>query len=285
MSEHTHDRLPGLSVKAGRGGALAALAAIALALPSWALAQTATAPSQAQAIQSQATQAQATPSPQAPQQVNSSTAARFIENCNDALKRGIVDAGCQAPIYRNELERLKTEAITTQNPGLLSFVGDAYRNPRSGFSDMGQAYRWYLMAAVRGDPQAMQRLSEMNRAGAGVPRDNVKALGYARLAQRMSLPGAGAKADVLSIINELGDEMAVEEMALAERFATQLTQQIRREDGQAPTLEPGTSPAQLLPRADNRVPGLPHAPMPPPTGSGGSTPGTVLPGVPAPRTP
>ena len=158
--------------------------------------------------------------PAAANPVSATTAARFVEDCNEAMERGVATLGCQAPLYRNELERLKREAVSTQNPQLLSFVGDAYRNPRSGLGDMGQAYRWYLMAAVRGDPTAMQRLADMNRNGMGVPKDAVKALGYARLVQRMVQPG-GAQPNVVSIINELGNEMAVEEVALAERFATQ----------------------------------------------------------------
>lgn len=155
--------------------------------------------------------------------------ARFIESCNEALQRGVAELGCQGPIYRNELERLQREALATQNPQLLSFVGDAYQNPRSGLGDMGQAYRWYLLAAVRGDPRAMQRLTEMNRKGQGVPKDNVKALGYARLLERMAQPDSAAQRNVLSVINELGAEMAVEEVALAERFSAELEARIQRQ--------------------------------------------------------
>ena len=96
----------------------------------------------------------AVPNPAAPSATpqatpGATTGARFIESCNEALERGVAELGCQGPIYRNELERLKREALNTQNPQLLSFVGDAYQNPRSGLGDMGQAYRWYLLAAVR----------------------------------------------------------------------------------------------------------------------------------------
>lgn len=241
---------------------------------------------QAQTPPSATSQTPAARQEQSAQPVNASTAARFIENCNEALRRGVVDPGCQAPIYRNELERLKKEAITTQNPNLLSFVGDAYRNPRTGFGDMGQAYRWYLMAAVRGDPQAMQRLSEMNRSGLGVPKDNVKAMGYARLVQRMTQPGGGTKPNVVSIINELGDEMAVEEIALAERFATQLEAQIRREGGTPGKADLGGNPPASVPvTPESNLPGMPQPSASPPPGTGAATPGTVLPGVPAPRTP
>ena len=145
------------------------------------------APAVTQALAQSPTPAQA----QAPAQAGAPAAgvgARFIESCNEALQRGVAELGCQGPIYRNELERLKREALNTQNPQLLSFVGDAYQNPRSGLGDMGQAYRWYLLAAVRGDPRAMQRLTEMNRKGQGVPKDSVKALGYARLLERMAQP-------------------------------------------------------------------------------------------------
>lgn len=225
---------------------------------------------------------------QTTQPVNPTTAARFIEDCNDAMERGVASLGCQAPLYRNELERLKREAVTTQNPQLLSFVGDAYRNPRSGLGDMGQAYRWYLMAAVRGDPQAMQRLADMNRKGIGVPKDNVKAMGYARLVQRMSQPGA-AQPNVVSIINELGDEMAVEEVALAERFAGQLQERILRESGAGQSgggSDAGGAPSSLTIKPDtSSVPGMPQPAAAPRTPSPAPPPGAVLPGVPAPLAP
>ncbi|MGE8318627.1 MAG: sel1 repeat family protein [Comamonas sp.] len=243
------------------GAAPAILGAVLLGLPLAVLAQ------------------QVSPPPaQAAQAPSASTAARFVASCNDSLERGVTELGCQAPLYRNELERLKREALNTQNPQLLSFVGDAYRNPRSGMGDMGQAYRWYLLAAVRGDPLAMQRLAEMNQKGQGVPKDNVKALGYARLAERLALPGSGAKRNEVQMINELGNEMAAEEVALAESFADQLQARIRRESagetgGAAAAAGTAASPA---PRT---------VPVPAPRqvpGSGAATPGTVLPGVPAP---
>lgn len=216
-----------------------------------------------------------------------SASVRFLEACNQSLEKGVTDLGCQGPLYRNELERLKREAVTTQNPQLLSLLGNAYENPRAGLGDVGQAYRWYLMAAVRGDPRAMQRLSEMNRRGSGVPQDKVKALGYARLAQRLGAPGATAAApDVAQAINDLGSEMAAEEMALAERFALELEAQVLRQTPnapQAPTGAPLTSaPAPALPAAAPSLPGrsLPGVPQ----SSSGPTaplPGARLPGIPA----
>ncbi|MPN09252.1 hypothetical protein SDC9_156541 [bioreactor metagenome] len=194
--------------------------------------------------------------------------------------------GCQAPLYRNELEQLKREALTTQNPQLLSFVGDAYRSQRTGIGDLGQAYRWYLMAAVRGDPRALQQLSDMNRKGMGVPQDSVKALGYARLAERLTPRDGKRQPNVVNLINELGNDMAAEEMALAESFANQLEQRIRRETpglpsnpqaqtspppGALPTSRPATSGAVPAPA------GLPASAAP--------VPGSVLPGVPAPLRP
>ncbi|AVP57195.1 SEL1-like repeat protein [Pulveribacter suum] len=204
-----------------------------------------------------------------------STGARFLESCNLSLQKGVTDLGCQGPLYRNELQRLQREALATQNPQLLSLVGDAYGSRRSGLADAGQAYRWYLLAAVRGDPHAMQRLAEMNRQGTGTPQDKVKALGYARLAQRLALPGtAEAGQDVAQVIDQLGAEMAVEEVALAERFAAELQAQVQH----AGPAAPGASAA-----APSTVPGsgLPGVPLP-----GRSDPGaTALPGARLPGTP
>ncbi|WP_298209729.1 sel1 repeat family protein [Acidovorax sp.] len=214
--------------------------------------------------------------------------ARFIESCNQSLERGVADLGCQGPIYRNELERLKREALSTQNPQLFSFVGDAYENPRSGLGDMGQAYRWYLLAAVRGDPRAMQRLTEMNRKGQGVPKDNVKALGYARLLQRIAQPDVGTPPHMLSLINELGAEMAVEEVALAERFAAELEARIQR---QAAAGEGGDPGAQARPSAAAPGPGLPGMAVMPranpvaPPSAPAALPGSTLPGMPGKTSP
>lgn len=219
-----------------------------------------------------------------------SAGARFLEACNQSLEKGVTDLGCQGPLYRNELERLKSEALTTQNPQLLSLVGNAYESQRAGFADVGQAYRWYLMAAVRGDPRAMQRLSEMNRRGSGVPQDKVKALGYARLAQRLGAPGSAAAAhDVAQTINELGTEMAAEEMALAERFALELESMVRRQSSGEPASgsdalpAPASGPARAVevpPLPGRGLPGVPQHVAP---GGAAVQPGTGLPGMPAPR--
>lgn len=200
----------------------------------------------------------------------------------------MAELGCQGPIYRNELERLKREALNTQNPQLLSFVGDAYQNPRSGLGDMGQAYRWYLLAAVRGDPRAMQRLAEMNRKGQGVPKDNVKALGYARLLERMAQPDTGTHRNVLTVINELGAEMAVEEVALAERFSSELEARILRQSttGAADTgaePKPPVAPAAGAARPGSVLPGMSAVPRSTPPGAAAPSapPGaSTLPGTP-----
>ncbi|MBP8204550.1 MAG: sel1 repeat family protein [Giesbergeria sp.] len=197
----------------------------------------------------------------------------------------MAELGCQGPIYRNELERLKREALNTQNPQLLSFVGDAYQNPRSGLGDMGQAYRWYLLAAVRGDRRAMQRLTEMNRQGQGVPKDNVKALGYARLLERMAQPDTGTPRNVLSVINELGAEMAVEEVALAERFSAELEARIHRQTAIG-TGDPGTEPKAAAPaagpvRPGSGMPGMAAVPRTiPGAAAPAAVPGSTLPGTP-----
>lgn len=231
------------------------------------------------------------PSPSQPAPAPGATAgatagARFLESCNEALERGVAELGCQGPIYRNELERLKREALSTQNPQLLSFVGDAYQNPRSGLGDMGQAYRWYLLAAVRGDPRAMQRLSEMNRKGQGVPKDNVKALGYARLLERMAQPDTGTHRNVLTVINELGAEMAVEEVALAERFSSELEARIQRQSNtgaaEAGAESRPAAPAAGAARPSSALPGMSAVPRAPAgTAAPAAAPGSALPGTPA----
>ncbi|WP_226858544.1 hypothetical protein [Diaphorobacter aerolatus] len=128
------------------------IACLMTTLPIAVLAQNAATVSPQGAAATAAQQQQQQAAQQAAQQQapSAATAARFVQSCNDSLERGVTDLGCQAPLYRNELERLKREALTTQNPQLLSFVGEAYRNPRTGLGDLGQAYRWYLLAAVRG---------------------------------------------------------------------------------------------------------------------------------------
>lgn len=209
-----------------------------------------------------------------------STGARFLEACNLSLQKGVTDLGCQGPLYRNELQRLQREALATQNPQLLSLVGDAYGSRRSGLADAGQAYRWYLLAAVRGDPHAMQRLAEMNRQGTGTPQDRVKALGYARLAQRLGLPGTTAAGqDVAQAIDQLGAEMAAEEVALAERFAAELQAQVLQASAPAPAAPAAPAATPLAPPGGG-VPGLPQGRT---HGAPATQPGARLPGTPAPQ--
>lgn len=257
----------------------------ALAAPAFAqLPPSSPPPAAAAAAAAAAGTGAAAPTPAQPVPAPAATVgARFIESCNEALERGVPELGCQGPIYRNELERLKREALNTQNPQLLSFVGDAYQNPRSGLGDMGQAYRWYLLAAVRGDPRAMQRLSEMNRKGQGVPKDNVRALGYARLLERMGQGDPAASRNVLSVINELGAEMAVEEVALAERFAAELEARVQRQAAQdVGTLgaEPRTGAGGAL-RPGASLPGMSAVPRPAsPAPAPSTAPGSTLPGTP-----
>lgn len=257
----------------------------ALAAPAFAQLPPASPTPTAPAASGAAATGAATPTPaQAAAAPGAGVGARFIESCNEALERGVPELGCQGPIYRNELERLKREALSTQNPQLLSFVGDAYQNPRSGLGDMGQAYRWYLLAAVRGDPRAMQRLSEMNRKGQGVPKDNVRALGYARLLERMAQPDSSTQRNVLSVINELGAEMAVEEVALAERFAAELEARVQRQtapDGSDKGGDRGAAaPGALRPGAS--LPGMSAVPRPAAGAAPApaAMPGTTLPGTP-----
>lgn len=176
-----------------------------------------------------------------------STGARYVESCQQAIERGIVNPGCQGPLYAGEISRLKEDALRTNNPNLLTLLGDAYQSNRSSVSDIGQAYRWYLLGAVRGDPRAMQRLSDLYKNGRGVSQDPVKALGYARLAQRLAVPGSASAQQATEAIGTLGREMATEEVVLADRFASELEQSLRQPPGSAEAVgdTAGNGPAPL----------------------------------------
>ncbi|SIQ71761.1 tetratricopeptide repeat protein [Pseudacidovorax sp. RU35E] len=193
--------------------------------------------------------------------------ARFVESCQQAIERGMVNPGCQGPLYGSEISRLKEDALRTQNPALLTLLGDAYQSNRSGISDIGQAYRWYLLGAVRGDPRAMQRLSDLYRNGQGVPKDNIKALGYARLAQRLALPGSQNAKGAAESINSLGHEMAAEETALADRFASELEAQMRQAPGAAASGTPGMPGTASPPPAAALGPAGPKLSGPPGLGA------------------
>lgn len=170
--------------------------------------------------------------------------ARFIESCQQALDRGEAAPGCQGALYANEIAGLRNEALRSNNPALLTLLGDSYLNNRSAVSDVGQAYRWYLLAAVRGDPRAMQRLSELYQGGRGAPQDRVRAMGYARLAQRLAVPGSKAATDAAQASASLGTTMAAEELALADRFAQDLEATLRR-DGAPLDAQSGASTTEM----------------------------------------
>lgn len=153
-------------------------------------------------------------------------AARYVQACQDALRSGQTGLGCSGDLFNNELRQLETQALQTRNPALLTLVGEVYRNEKMPVTDMGQAYRWYLMAAVRGDAMAMERLSQMYQRGSGVPADPVKALGYARLTQQFAQQSRRGGGDIARTIQRLGSEMAVEEVALSERFAQEMEARI-----------------------------------------------------------
>lgn len=224
-----------------RGLAAAGLLALA-AWPGLAGAQTA---SSSATSASTATTAQAT-----------TDAARFLASCHQSLNSGRLDPACQGATYRGDLERLRVEALRTQNPSLITLVGDAYSSALAPVSDSGEAYQWYLMAAVRGDPRAMERLADMYRNGRGVPRDRVKAFGYARATARLAVPGSAAANQAERALAELSQEMSAQEIALAERFANQMQANASRTPGlgpvqdaardaagpAAPSAGPGTAP-------------------------------------------
>lgn len=196
---------------------------------------------------------------------SASTAARFIESCQQALDQGRAQAGCQGTLYPAEVNRLKEEALRTKNPQLLTLLGDAYQNNRTGQSDIGQAYRWYVLAAVRGDPRAMQRLSQLYRAGTGSPDDKVKALGYARLAQRLAVPGSKMAGEAAQAVRKLGADMASEEMVLADGFADELEKGIQRKPiGSSASTEDTTVAPPMSPASPVGIPGLAGAQPAPP---------------------
>lgn len=188
--------------------------------------------------------------------------ARFVEACQQAIERGQVNAGCQGPLYASEIARLKEDALRSNNPNLLTLLGDAYQSNRTGISDIGQAYRWYLLGAVRGDPRAMQRLSELYRNGRGAPVDNVRAMGYARLALKMAPPGSASAQQATQAIESLGRDMAAEEVGLAERFAAELEAGLHAQGAGA-----GTAPGVMGALPGQSAPATPTAPPAPPLSS------------------
>ena len=194
-----------------------------------------------------------TTQPAAGQPAPTDNNVRFIENCQQALERGEVPPGCQGPLYPSEIARLKDEALRSRDPALLTLLGDAYQGNRSAISDVGQAYRWYLLAAVRGDPRAMQRLSELYRGGSGAPQDRVRALGYARLAQRLAVPGSKTASDAAQASASLGGSMASEELALADRFAGDLETQLRQQGAVPLAGEQAGGPSSTSPRAEGGI--------------------------------
>jgi len=187
---------------------------------------------------------------------------RFVASCQQAIERGQVGAGCQGPLYSSEIARLKKEALQTKNPNLLTLLGDAYQSNRSGISDISQAYRWYLLGAVRGDPRAMQRLSDLYQNGQGTQQDDVKALGYARLTQRLAPAGSASAQGAAKTVRKLSRKLAAEDIALADQFANDLEAQLRKQGLPANAPEPSAdanSAAQPVaaPRSASKLSQLP----------------------------
>lgn len=173
-----------------------------------------------------AAQQKAAQAAQPPAQANSAN-TRFIEACNSAMRSGQPMPECNSAMQLrgNELEQLKQEALRTHNPQLMTMVGDSYQKRRTGGGDISQAFRWYVLGAVRGDPQAMARLSEMYRRGQGTTPDRVKAMGYAKLAQQVA-PDSAAGKQAAQTTRTLSKSMAHNELAQADRFAQELAQQL-----------------------------------------------------------
>jgi hypothetical protein len=203
--------------------------------------------------------------------------ARFLEACQQNIEQGINTPACQGAAYINEINNLKEEALRTNTPELFTLVGDAYKNNGSAIADVSQAYRWYLLGAVRGDARAMQRLSELYQDGKGAPQDKIKAAGYERLARRLG----GAKNPV-PIISKLGSEMAVEEVALAQRFADEFEKVIQRQPLDATHKRDAAKDKRETPRVAVPIPAaldtvnIPGIGLLPPTDQKSTTPTTPV---------
>ena len=157
---------------------------------------------------------------------NALSGARFLESCKNASADGKPMPGCTGALPGTDIELLKQEALRTNNPQLFTQLGRAYENRGGGLSAPTLAYRWYVLAAVRGDPEAMVRLSEMYKTGQGTAQDTVKALGYARLTQKMAPAGSALARQANQTVRGLGGKMVSSELALAEQFADDLEQQL-----------------------------------------------------------
>ena len=201
-------------------------------------------------------------------QTGNSVGERFFESCRQLGRGGGPKPGCQGPLYMGEMERLKEEALRTNNAQLFTLLGDAYRSNRSGISDIGQAYRWYVLAAVRGDPRAMQRLAELYQTDRNAPDDRIRALGYARLTQRLAAPGSRTATQAAAAARKLGRTMAIEDIAVADSFADELEAGIGRASAGAATpglagpnarsdaTAPASPPIAVRAYAPTGVPGL-----------------------------
>jgi TPR repeat protein len=159
-------------------------------------------------------------------EANALSGARYLESCKNASTDGNPMPGCPGALHGTDIEQLKQEALRTKNPQLFTMLGDVYQSNRAGMADPSQAYRWYVLAAVRGDPEAMARLSEMYKTGKGTAQDKVKALGYARLTQKMAPAGSAAARQAKQTVRSLGGKMASSEITMAEQFAGDLEQQL-----------------------------------------------------------
>lgn len=201
-----------------------------MAASGWVAAQQKT----VQTVQTTQQMQQALQAQQAQQvQQAASVNTRFIEACSAAASSGQpMPPGCQhaMQLRGNELEQLKQEALRTRNPQLMTMVGDSYQNRRTGAGDISQAYRWYVLGAVRGDPLAMLRLSNMYHRGQGTAPDRVKAMGYAKLAQHMA-PDSAAGKQAEQAMRALSKGMASKELAQADRFAAEMVQQMGSSPG------------------------------------------------------
>ena len=150
-----------------------------------------------------------------------------------------------------------------------------------------------LTAAIEGDGEAVkQALNEMFLDAIeglrGVLVDGFEWLWdlvkmtIGAMLERMAQPDTGTPRNVLSIIDELGAEMAVEEVALAERFAAELEARVQRQAVGAGA-EPGgdARPAKAAERPGAGLPGMSAVPRTAPGAPAPAVvPGSTVPGMP-----
>jgi TPR repeat protein len=125
------------------------------------------------------------------------------------LAFGAFQRGYYITALREAMKRIESDR---KDPVAMTLVGELYKDGLGVRRDLGEAARWYRLAAERGDPQGSFSLALAYLRGRGVPEDRKTAIVWLEKAAQSNHSGALYNLGLLAIDGDIQDFARAHEM-------------------------------------------------------------------------